>query len=77
MVLCGRGHDGAPHERRWFIVAKNGDGPQIPCVPAIFIARALARGEKMARGAHPCVGLISREDYARQLSGYRIAMQSS
>jgi hypothetical protein len=76
MILRGRGHNGAPHERRWFIVAKNGDGPQIPCVPAILIARALARGEEMARGAHPCVGLISLEDYARQLSGYRIAMQS-
>jgi hypothetical protein len=74
MILRGRGHDGAPHERRWFIVAKDGDGPQIPCVPAILLARALARGEKMVRGAYPCVGLVSLEDYARELKDYRIAM---
>ncbi len=76
MILRGRGPDGAPHERCWFIVAKDGDGPQIPCVPAILIARALARGEEMARGAYACVGLVSLEAYARELRGYRIAMQS-
>jgi hypothetical protein len=74
MILRGRGHDGAPHERRWFIVAKDGDGPQIPCVPAILLARALAREEEMERGAYPCVGLVSLEDYARELKDYRIAM---
>jgi hypothetical protein len=75
MILRGRGADGAPHERRWFMVAKDGDGPQIPCVPAILIARDLARGEEMARGAYACVGLVSLEDYAGELQDYRIAMQ--
>jgi hypothetical protein len=75
MILRGCGRDGVQRELRWFIVAKGGDGPQIPCVPAILIARALARDEVIARGAYACVGLVSLEDYARELEGYRIAMQ--
>ena len=76
MIIRGRGKEGMKHERRWFIVAKDGDGPQIPCVPAILVTRALARGEEMARGAYAGVGLVGLEDYARELRGYRIAMQS-
>jgi hypothetical protein len=75
MILRGRGRDGVQRELRWFIVAKEGDGPQIPCVPAILIARALARGEAMARGAYACVGLVSLEEYAHELRDYRIAIQ--
>ena len=66
---------GAPQGRRWFIVAKDGDGPQIPCVPAILLASDWARGEEMARGAYACVRLVSLEDYSRELCGYRVAMQ--
>ena len=29
----------------------------------------------MARGAYACVGLVSLEDYSRELRDYRIAMQ--
>jgi hypothetical protein len=76
MIMRGRNPAGAPHERRWFIVAKDGDGPQIPCVPAILLARNLALGKEMARGAYACVGLVSLEDYARELCGYRIVMES-
>jgi hypothetical protein len=76
MILRGCAKNGARRELRWFIVAKDGDGPQIPCVPAILLARSLARGEEMVRGAYACVGLVSLEDYARELRGYRIAIQS-
>lgn len=48
--------------------------PKILCVPANLLARALARGEEMARGAYPCVGLISLEDYGSELGSYRIAV---
>lgn len=75
MILRGRGKDGAAQERRWFIVAEDGDGPQIPCVPAILLARGLARAEEMAHGAYACVGLVSLEDCARELRDYRVAMQ--
>lgn len=72
MILRGWDAVGKPHERRWFLVAKNGDGPQIPCVPAIILARKLARGERLGSGAYPCVGLVSLEEYLDELRAFNI-----
>jgi hypothetical protein len=39
VILGGLDLDGCPRERRWFIVARRGEGPQIPTIPAIILAR--------------------------------------
>lgn len=59
-------------ERRWFIIARNGDGPHIPTIPAILLAERLALGEKMPAGAYPCMGLVNLEDYVAALSAKNI-----
>ena len=56
----------------WTLVAGHGDGPQIPCTAAIVIARKLAAGTLVARGALPCVGLFSLEECRRELEGYDV-----
>jgi NAD(P)-dependent dehydrogenase (short-subunit alcohol dehydrogenase family) len=56
----------------WTLVAGHGDGPQIPCTPAIVIARKLAQGALVARGAMPCVGLFSLDECLRELEGYDV-----
>jgi len=71
--LKGLGHDGQPKTARWAIVAGSGDGPQIPCVPAILLAKRLhEKSPGMAAGAFPCVGLISLEDYLAELERFDI-----
>jgi len=45
--------------RTWCLLADNDHGPQIPCFPAIALARKLLRGEVGARGAMPCMGLLT------------------
>ena len=72
VTLRGKGRTGKAHERRWFIVAKSGDGPQIPCVPAIVLAKRLWEGKPFKPGAYPCVGLISLEEYFGELKAYDI-----
>lgn len=72
VILRGRGREGAPHIRRWFIIAKNGHGPCIPTVPAIVLARKLAQGERLAAGAYACVGLVGLEEYLAELEGLDI-----
>lgn len=72
VILRGKNTKGEAHERRWFIVAKNGDGPQIPCVPAILLAKKLARELPVQAGAYPCVGTISLTDYLAELSRFSI-----
>ncbi len=71
--LSGLGLDGRPKRVRWAIVAGSGDGPQIPCVPAILLARRLhEKSPGIAAGAGPCVGLITLEDYLAELERFDI-----
>jgi len=73
VTISGTDHIGAPLTRSWFIVAKSGDGPQIPCVPAILLAKRLHEKDPgIATGAFPCVGLIKLEDYLNELKRFDI-----
>ena len=74
MHICGRGRDGEPLERREWIVARSGDGPNIPCMPAILLARRLARGGGLPPGARPCLDLIGLDEYLDALNGLDISV---
>jgi len=51
----------------WFIIAKNGDGPQIPTIPAIILAKKIISGEIKETGAKPCVAMVSLDEYMDEL----------
>ena len=73
MVMEGVGADGHPLTERWAIIAKSGDGPQIPCVPAILLARRLYEQDAaLAPGAQACVGLVGLDDYLAELKRFDI-----
>ena len=72
MLIKGTNKEGKPTEIQWFIIAKNNDGPEIPCVPAIILSKKLIRGELQTRGALPCVGIITLEEYMKELQGFAI-----
>jgi NAD(P)-dependent dehydrogenase (short-subunit alcohol dehydrogenase family) len=67
--MCMRGRDGDERQRveRFFIIARSGHGPLIPCMPAILLAKRLARGELTERGATPCLDLIELGQYLEAL----------
>jgi uncharacterized protein YbjT (DUF2867 family) len=52
----------------WRIVAPGNHGPEIPCMAAILLARRLAAGTEGRRGAQPCVGLLTLEDFAPEFA---------
>lgn len=72
MFMSGLGHDGSPLERRFWIIARSGHGPYIPCMPAILLTRWLARNTVAQRGAMPCVDLIDLDSYLGALAGLDI-----
>ncbi len=74
MHIRGRAPDGQVLERREWIVARSGDGPNIPCMPAILLARRLAREGRLPPGAQPCVGLIGLDEYLGALEGLDISI---
>ena len=58
MFLSGVGRDGGREVIRIFMVARKVHGPNIPCVPAIILAKRLAAGETLEPGARPCLDLV-------------------
>ena len=70
--LDGLGSDGKPLNWNWHLVALNNHGPNIPCIAAVALARKLSAGSIAQRGAQPCIGLISVEEYLAELEGFDI-----
>jgi len=62
VTVRGVALNGEPAVRNWFLLADQDHGPFIPCFPAIALARKLVRDEISARGAMPCMGLLTVED---------------
>jgi short subunit dehydrogenase-like uncharacterized protein len=73
MFLSSTGNDGRPAIERFYLIAGSGDGPFIPCAPAILLAKGLAAGTVATRGARPCLDLIDLETYLAALKGLDIA----
>jgi len=70
--LEGLDAQGRPLKLCWELLAEHNDGPNIPCMAAVALARKLAAGTLPARGAMPCVGLLSLDDYLAELDGLAI-----
>ena len=62
MFLRGIDHRGQPAEVRIFMVARQVHGPNIPCYPAIILARRIAAGQYLEPGARPCLDLIDLDE---------------
>ena len=60
------GIDGAGRriQRTWSLTAGSNHGPEIPCILARVVTMKLVRNELRERGAMPCIGLISLEEFA-------------
>jgi NAD(P)-dependent dehydrogenase (short-subunit alcohol dehydrogenase family) len=76
MYLEGKSTAGQRRTARFFLIARSGHGPYIPCMPAILLARKLARNEMDRRGAMPCVDLIPLEEYLAALDGLDITIEA-
>jgi saccharopine dehydrogenase-like NADP-dependent oxidoreductase len=68
VTLCGRDADGARKQLRWHLIARSGDGPYVPAIPAVILARKLAAGTGPAPGAGPCFALFSLADFAAEVA---------
>ena len=72
VILEGRDKSGRQVTLKWFIVARDGDGPYIPTVPAVVLARKIIAGTFVRTGAMPCVGMITLREYLDELEHLKI-----
>lgn len=73
MTMAGVGAEGRDKTVTFDLTAKSGDGPYIPCTPAILLARRLAKDDDIPAGAKPCIGLLTMDEYLRELDGLEVA----
>jgi saccharopine dehydrogenase-like NADP-dependent oxidoreductase len=62
VTIRGLDHNNVARSRSWYLIAENDHGPDIPCFPAIALARKILRGEIHSPGAMPCMGLLTLDE---------------
>ncbi len=75
--LTGIGADGDKCQICWHLVAGSGHGPYIPAIPAVIVARRLARNKGIEPGARACFGLFTPDDFIAEARGLDIVVGSS
>ena len=66
---------GARKTVTWYLTARRNHGPEIPCSPALIIARKLVRNEISERGAHPCLGMFALSEFDDEVRNLDIRWQ--
>ncbi len=74
VILSGTGLDGQRLERRVHLVARRNQGPYVPAIASIVLAVKLLSGEVKARGAMPCLGLITLDDFRAEVADLAITV---
>jgi hypothetical protein len=54
--------------RTWQLTTPAVDGPEIPSMPAILLARRFARGERPPSGAFACMGFLTLSEFASEFA---------
>jgi NAD(P)-dependent dehydrogenase (short-subunit alcohol dehydrogenase family) len=70
--VLGSRHDGSRARAEWHLTADALHGPEIPCMPAILLARKLANGGIAQRGAFACTGFLDLREFEREFARWRI-----
>ncbi|MGP8033611.1 MAG: saccharopine dehydrogenase family protein [Steroidobacteraceae bacterium] len=73
VTLEGEGADGAPLRIDWNLIAEQNHGPHIPCAAAIALARKIGSGAALPKGAIPCVGLLTVDEFLEPLRDLSIS----
>lgn len=68
VTLDGLDGDGMPKRLGWHLVAGKGHGPYIPATPSVLLAKVLLNGTLQTRGAMPCVGLFTLDEFLTEIA---------
>jgi len=77
LEITGDGPSGRPQRVVFELTARGGDGPMIPCLPAVVLVLQLARRQSGRGGAMPCFGLVALTDLFDELSQLRVNWEVS
>jgi len=73
--LQGYDHQQQCLRKTWYLIARDGDGPQVPCTAAVILADQFANGLMTQTGAGACMGYITLNEFERELQTFSIQTQ--
>ena len=59
----------------WYLIAKDGDGPQVPCTAAVILAKKFQRQALSQTGACACMGFIAKAEFDEEFGQFAISQQ--
>ena len=74
--LRGLDADQKPKKIKWVLSAENGVGPYIPILSSIILTKKLIAGALKTRGAKPCLGMYSLQEFDDEASPLGIYHQT-
>jgi saccharopine dehydrogenase-like NADP-dependent oxidoreductase len=79
--ICGKDNDGNAKQVKWTLYAPKGNGPYIPTLSTIILARKLlcadGNNSKVEYGAKPCVGLLQLSDFSESFDALELTFEES
>lgn len=75
--ISGFDSDGSAHVLTWDLVARQNHGPEIPCSPALILARQLVEDKLEQRGALACLGLFTLADLEQELADFDVHWETN
>lgn len=81
--ICGKDNHGNAKLVKWTLYAPKGNGPYIPTLSTIILARKLLsytsdqtnQGTKLEAGAKPCVGLLQLSDFSEYFDALELTFE--
>jgi hypothetical protein len=70
VTLTGRDASGRPKRLIWHLAAGSGHGPYIPAIASVLLAKRLLSGTLATRGAMPCVGLFTLDEFLSEIADH-------
>lgn len=85
VLICGKNNNGNTKQVKWTLYAPKGNGPYIPTLSTIILARKLLssssnqtnQGTKLEAGAKPCVGLLQLSDFSASFDALELTFEES
>ncbi|MTD96310.1 hypothetical protein GIW81_18375 [Hyphomicrobium sp. xq] len=66
--VVGRDQQGTSRASTWTLIARRGDGPYVPAMASVILAKRLVTGEGPPPGATPCFGLFPLADFEAEVA---------